>query len=222
MSSPPVGWMTQRRVQGKRLILAYHGIIPEGATPAGEPALFVAQRDFAMQLDVLAAEADVVPLDRIDEPGNGRPRVAITIDDAYRGAVNRGSARARRTLTSGYDLRGTRAPEQSCLLVGRALVRERESPTKTSETTRCTNWEGRTSGFAPGPRAKGYPRATNCPRTLRRLPRPNWLRHSGSPGSLSGRTPGRIEPGVARHRRDRYRGAPLARMAPRRVRREGD
>jgi peptidoglycan/xylan/chitin deacetylase (PgdA/CDA1 family) len=90
MSSPPMGWMTQRRVQGKRLILAYHGIIPDGEPPAGEPALFVTQRDFAMQLDVLMAEADVVGLDRIDEPVGGRPRVAITIDDAYRGAVNAG------------------------------------------------------------------------------------------------------------------------------------
>jgi peptidoglycan/xylan/chitin deacetylase (PgdA/CDA1 family) len=90
MSSPPMGWMTQRRVQGKRLILAYHGIIPDGEPPAGEPALFIAQRDFAMQLDVLMAEADVVGLDRIDEPDDGRPRVAITIDDAYRGAVNAG------------------------------------------------------------------------------------------------------------------------------------
>jgi peptidoglycan/xylan/chitin deacetylase (PgdA/CDA1 family) len=90
MSSPPLGWVTQRRVQGKRLILAYHGIIPDGESPAGEPALFVTQRDFAMQLDVLAAEADVVALDRIDDPDDGRPRVAITIDDAYRGAVNDG------------------------------------------------------------------------------------------------------------------------------------
>jgi peptidoglycan/xylan/chitin deacetylase (PgdA/CDA1 family) len=43
-----------------------------------------------MQLDMLAAESHVVPLDRLDEPGDGRPRVAITIDDAYRGAVNEG------------------------------------------------------------------------------------------------------------------------------------
>jgi peptidoglycan/xylan/chitin deacetylase (PgdA/CDA1 family) len=82
--------MTQRRLLGKRLILAYHGIIPEGESPAGERALFVSQRDFAVQLDMLAAEADVVSLDRIDEPGDGRPRVAITFDDAYSGAVNEG------------------------------------------------------------------------------------------------------------------------------------
>jgi peptidoglycan/xylan/chitin deacetylase (PgdA/CDA1 family) len=90
MSSPAVGRMTQRRVRGKRLILAYHGIIPEGEAPAGETAVFVAQRDFAMHLDLLAAEADVAPLDQIDEQGDGRPRVAITFDDAYSGAVNEG------------------------------------------------------------------------------------------------------------------------------------
>ena len=90
ISSPPVGWVTQRRVRGKRLILAYHGIIPDGEPPAGESALFIAQRDFALHLELLAAEADVVPLDRIDETGDGRPRIAITIDDAYRGAVNVG------------------------------------------------------------------------------------------------------------------------------------
>jgi peptidoglycan/xylan/chitin deacetylase (PgdA/CDA1 family) len=90
ISSPAVGWMTQRRVRGKRLILAYHGIIPEGERPAGERALFVKERDFCMQLDMIAAEADVAPLDRIDDPGNGRPRVAITFDDAYAGAVNVG------------------------------------------------------------------------------------------------------------------------------------
>ena len=90
ISSRVVGWMTRPRLRGKRLILAYHGIIPEGEAPAGEQALFVAQRDFATHLDMLAAEADVAPLDRIDEPGDGRPRIAITIDDAYRGAVNVG------------------------------------------------------------------------------------------------------------------------------------
>jgi peptidoglycan/xylan/chitin deacetylase (PgdA/CDA1 family) len=90
ISSRAIAWMTQRRVRGKRLILAYHGIIPDGESPAGERALFVAQRDFAMQLDMLAAEADVVPLDRLDEPGDGRPRVAITFDDAYSGAVKQG------------------------------------------------------------------------------------------------------------------------------------
>jgi peptidoglycan/xylan/chitin deacetylase (PgdA/CDA1 family) len=74
----------------KRLILAYHGIVPDGAEPAGERALFITQRQFAEHLDVLAAVADVAPLERIDETGNGRPRVAITFDDGYSGAVKEG------------------------------------------------------------------------------------------------------------------------------------
>lgn len=90
MSSRAVAWVTRRRVRGKCLILAYHGVIPEGQPRAGESTLFIEQRDFAAHLDVLSSEADVVPLDRIDEGGNGRPRVAITIDDAYRGAVTVG------------------------------------------------------------------------------------------------------------------------------------
>jgi peptidoglycan/xylan/chitin deacetylase (PgdA/CDA1 family) len=90
LSSRAVGRIVRHRVRDKRLILAYHGIIPEGAMPAGERALFIAQRDFAAQLDVLATLADVVPLDQLDGPGDGRPRVAITFDDAYRGAVMEG------------------------------------------------------------------------------------------------------------------------------------
>jgi peptidoglycan/xylan/chitin deacetylase (PgdA/CDA1 family) len=90
LSSPAVGRIVRNRIRGKRLILAYHGIVPNGAPAAGERALFISQRDFAAQLDILAAVADVVQLDQIDEAGDGRPRVAITFDDAYRGAVNEG------------------------------------------------------------------------------------------------------------------------------------
>jgi len=90
ISLPGVAWITRRRLREKRLILAYHGIIPEGQPPAGERALFIPQRDFANQLDMLVGMADVVPLDRIDDLGGRRPRVAITFDDAYAGAVNEG------------------------------------------------------------------------------------------------------------------------------------
>jgi len=90
LSSPAVGRIVRHRIAGRRLILAYHGIVPEGAVRAGERALFVDQRDFAAHLDILGEIADVAPLDRIDEAGNGRPRVAITFDDAYRGAVVEG------------------------------------------------------------------------------------------------------------------------------------
>ncbi len=90
LSSRTACRMFRHRIRGKRLILAYHGIVPEGERPAGERALFVTQKDFAAQLDVLTDLADVAPLDRIDEPGDGRPRIAITFDDGYRGAVREG------------------------------------------------------------------------------------------------------------------------------------
>jgi len=90
LSSSGAGWVMRHRVRGKRLILAYHGIIPDGVPPVGVRALFIAERDFATQLDTLLELVDVAPLDRIDEPGDGRPRVAITFDDAYRGAVTVG------------------------------------------------------------------------------------------------------------------------------------
>ena len=90
LSSTGVGWLTRRRIVGKRLILAYHGIRPEGDPPAGERSLFIRQRDFAAHLDMLCEFADVAALDRLDEEGDGRPRIAITIDDAYRGAVREG------------------------------------------------------------------------------------------------------------------------------------
>jgi len=82
--------MVRHRIRGKRLILAYHGIVPEGERPAGERSLFVSQADFAAQLEVLATLVNVVSLDRIDEPDDDRHRVAITFDDGYRGAVREG------------------------------------------------------------------------------------------------------------------------------------
>lgn len=99
LSSAWVGSVTRQRVRGKRLILAYHGVIPDGERVAGERSLFITQREFAAHLDLLSEIADVAPLDRLDEDGNGRPRVAITIDDAYLGAVRQGvDELARRSL----------------------------------------------------------------------------------------------------------------------------
>jgi peptidoglycan/xylan/chitin deacetylase (PgdA/CDA1 family) len=90
LSNSSIGRISQRRVRGRRLILAYHGVVPTGAAPMGERTLFIAQKDFAAHLELLSEIADVAPLDRIDEEGDGRPRVAITLDDAYRGAVCEG------------------------------------------------------------------------------------------------------------------------------------
>jgi peptidoglycan/xylan/chitin deacetylase (PgdA/CDA1 family) len=99
LSSSGAKWIARHRVRGKRLILAYHGIVPEGAQPTGERSLHIGEKDFLKHLDILVELADVVPLTQIDEAGNGRPRVAITFDDAYQGAVTVGLRElARRAL----------------------------------------------------------------------------------------------------------------------------
>jgi peptidoglycan/xylan/chitin deacetylase (PgdA/CDA1 family) len=74
------------------LVLAYHNIVPHGAPPGGDRSLHLPQPDFAAQLDSLQRETDVVPLAELLNPGAGgsRPRVAISFDDAYRGAVTVG------------------------------------------------------------------------------------------------------------------------------------
>jgi hypothetical protein len=93
LASRLVTRVTARRVRGGSLILAYHGIVPLTAgdtVGAGERALYVRQSDFAAQLDMLSSVADVVPLASIDAATSARPRVAITFDDAYQGAVTAG------------------------------------------------------------------------------------------------------------------------------------
>ena len=90
LSSSTFGRIVRHRILGKRLILAYHGLVPDGEPRAGERALFVSQKDFGMQLDVLRQCAEVVSLDRIDDATGDRPLVAITFDDAYQGAVVHG------------------------------------------------------------------------------------------------------------------------------------
>ena len=90
LSSSGAARIARHRVRGKRLILAYHGVVPDDYAPAGERALFISQRRFREHLEMLGEVADVAALDRLDEHGDGRPRVAITFDDAYAGAVGAG------------------------------------------------------------------------------------------------------------------------------------
>jgi peptidoglycan/xylan/chitin deacetylase (PgdA/CDA1 family) len=72
------------------LILAYHYVVPEGSPAVGDSSLHLARDAFAAQLDALLEMNEVVPLEAAlssGPPSRGRPRVAITFDDAYRGAV---------------------------------------------------------------------------------------------------------------------------------------
>ena len=87
LGSSLIGALMRQKLRGARLVLAYHGVVPNGEVVAGERALFVTQREFGRQLELVTRLAQIVPLSEIAEAGGDRPRVAITFDDAYRGAV---------------------------------------------------------------------------------------------------------------------------------------
>jgi peptidoglycan/xylan/chitin deacetylase (PgdA/CDA1 family) len=77
---------------GRTLILAYHNIVPDGEPARGDTSLHLPQRSCARQLDMLQRTHDVVPLSAVLEPParRGRPRAAITLDDATSGALTAG------------------------------------------------------------------------------------------------------------------------------------
>lgn len=86
----PARW-ARRRVRGRTLVLAYHDIVPRGERPSGDRPLHLRQEEFGAQLEVLAGEADVISLAEVDSSARReRPRVVITFDDAYAGALTAG------------------------------------------------------------------------------------------------------------------------------------
>jgi peptidoglycan/xylan/chitin deacetylase (PgdA/CDA1 family) len=83
----------RRRLRSRSLVLAYHGVTPQGERPAGELALHLPEAQFIAQLEVLGEFTKVVPLSDLLcslESGSQRPRVAISWDDAYVGALTAG------------------------------------------------------------------------------------------------------------------------------------
>ncbi len=115
-------YLSRRRRRGDTLILAYHNVVPDGAPVRGDRSLHLPQRMFGMQLDLLRATHDIVPLaealadiltpaaEHAHERGYAdrqphlqyphgisprRPRAVITFDDAYRGTVTAGVAELR-------------------------------------------------------------------------------------------------------------------------------
>ena len=91
----------RRRVRGRALILAYHNVVLDGSGTRGDRSLHLPLSVFSAQLDWLQARCDVVSLSALLTPDGSseRPRVAITFDDAYRGAVTTGIGElARRGL----------------------------------------------------------------------------------------------------------------------------
>lgn len=84
--------IVRRSMRGRALVLAYHNIVPDDAAAEGDLPNHLPLATFTAQLDAIATTHDVVPLDRLLEPTRSqrRPEVAITFDDAYRGAVTLG------------------------------------------------------------------------------------------------------------------------------------
>lgn len=89
--------LSRRRFRCRTLVLAYHNVLEDGAPVAGDRSLHLPRREFARQLDHLAESYDVVPIGALAEPvdeegyaASGRPRVIITFDDAYAGALTAG------------------------------------------------------------------------------------------------------------------------------------
>ena len=99
LTHSPLLRLGDRRVRGRTLILAYHNVVADASESVGDRSLHLPLSDFKAQLDLLERHCEVVGLEETLTPGGERPRVAITFDDAYRGALRLGVAElARRGL----------------------------------------------------------------------------------------------------------------------------
>lgn len=76
--------LNRRRLNGRRLVLAYHNVIPRNASQAGERSLHLPVDSFASQLDaILASGLAVVDAESPLGVAGGRPEISVTFDDAY-------------------------------------------------------------------------------------------------------------------------------------------
>lgn len=101
------------RREGK-FILSYHNVVPDEASVVGDGCLHLRRKAFADQLDLLSRTHEVVALDRLlQENKSGRPRAAITFDDAYAGACTLGvSELASRGLPATFFVSPARLGDQ--------------------------------------------------------------------------------------------------------------
>ena len=73
------------------LVLAYHNVIPDALHHTGLGSQHMRESDFQRQMLWVARTFDIVPLPEVLRERTGtptRPRIAITFDDAYRGALH--------------------------------------------------------------------------------------------------------------------------------------
>lgn len=80
--------LARRRLRGRDLVLAYHGIVPDADVRPGVSG-HLGVSAFAAQMEDLARLAQVVPVDALTTPSRATapPRVVITFDDGYAGAI---------------------------------------------------------------------------------------------------------------------------------------
>ena len=78
-----------RRMAGRSLILAYHNVVPDDLHGLGDRSLHLPLSAFVRQVDLIQAYGEVRSMvDLLDvRPDRAPPRIAITFDDAYRGAI---------------------------------------------------------------------------------------------------------------------------------------
>ncbi len=91
--------LARRAFRHRGVVLAYHNVVPVGERPAADRSLHLSERAFKAQVDLLERNAEIVPLSELLVGGRREarlPRVAITFDDAYRGAIQIGLAELAR------------------------------------------------------------------------------------------------------------------------------
>ena len=78
-----------RRLNGGTLVLAFHNVVGDQREAGLDRSLHLSFSSFTQLIDALAATHRFVPIDEVDAGPHpsGKPAVAITFDDAYRGAV---------------------------------------------------------------------------------------------------------------------------------------
>lgn len=70
------------------VVLAYHNVVADDESRAGDSSLHLRRTRFVRQIEALARTHDIVPLaDLSKERGTRRCRAAVTFDDAYAGAL---------------------------------------------------------------------------------------------------------------------------------------
>jgi peptidoglycan/xylan/chitin deacetylase (PgdA/CDA1 family) len=131
LTAGPVLSARRWALRSRTLVLAYHNVVSDDAPAEGDRSLHLPLGDFAAQLDVLQDGYDVVSLSALAQPHHvgSRPRVVITFDDAYRGAVRLGVAELVRrglpaTIFVAPGLLGARTTWWDALAVGDGLPPE--------------------------------------------------------------------------------------------------